>query len=79
VPARTRRIISADDAPGCGLLTIQHAQSGHSHRVTIRPLSAVFCTSRGSPCVSRNARSGTVTAIENALLVTRWQSVQWQV
>src|SRR5204862_4248949 len=76
VPPRTRRIISPGAAPGCGLLAIQQAQSGHSQRVTVRPLSAIFCASRGSPFVSRNALSGTVIASENALLVRCWQSVQ---
>jgi hypothetical protein len=33
---------------------------------------------RGSLPVDRNAAAGTTTPIETALLVTRWQSVQWQ-
>jgi hypothetical protein len=34
--------------------------------------------SRGSTPVRRNAPSLTTIAIENALLVMRWQSRQWQ-
>src|ERR1051325_61122 len=69
VPARTRRIISAPDAPGCGLLVSQQPHSGQTHLVTTRPLSAIFSSSRGSPFVRRNALSCTVIASEKALLV----------
>jgi hypothetical protein len=33
---------------------------------------------RGFPAIRRNASAGSTIAIENALLVMRWQSVQWQ-
>jgi len=79
VPARTRRTASAEFELGPGLLHIQELHSGQCHLVPTRPLSAVRRTSLGSPAVKRKALSRTTIAIEKALLVTCWQSVQWQV
>jgi hypothetical protein len=73
VPARTR---TAD--PGCGAPLIHEPHSGQTQRVTTFPLSAVFWSGRGAPLVRWKASPGTTIAIEKALLVRRWQSVQWQ-
>src|SRR5437762_13230643 len=71
VPACTR---SAE--PGVGAPQIHEPHCWQIQTVFTRPLSAVFCSGRGSPLVSRNAPSATTIAIEDALLVRRWQSVQ---
>jgi len=73
VPARTRT------KPPLGVPQTQEPHSGHTKRVLTRPLSAVRWSRRGSIPLSRRALSATTTPIEKALLVKRWQSVQWQV
>src|SRR5881394_190828 len=73
VPARTRC------NPSLGVPQIQVPHSGQTRRVFTRPLSAVRCSGRGSTPLSRNAVSGITTPMLNALLVRRWQSVQWHV
>jgi hypothetical protein len=78
VPARTRRRVSAAAVPGLGPEQIHEPHSGQTHRFTVRPLAAMRWIRRGSAPVRRNAFSLTTTAIENALLVMRWQSRQWQ-
>jgi len=75
VPPRTLRIVD----PGVGARQTHEPHSGQTQRVVTRPLSAVRWTARGSPWMRRQAPSARTTAIENALLVMRWQSVQWQV
>jgi hypothetical protein len=75
VPPRTLRIVE----PGVGARQTHEPHSGQTQRVVTRPLSAVRWTARGSPWMRRQAPSARTTAIENALLVMRWQSVQWQV
>jgi hypothetical protein len=57
---------------------IQVPHSGQTNRMLMRPLSAVRCSWRGSIPPSRKPFSGTATPMLNALLVRRWQSVQWQ-
>ena len=74
VPARTRGA-----EPNAGAPQIHEPHCGQTQRVVTRPLSAVRWTARGSPWMRRQAPSARTTAIENALLVMRWQSVQWQV
>jgi hypothetical protein len=64
--------------PGIAPLQIQLAHSGQCHRVTVRPLSAERSIGWGSPLATWNAASRTRIAIEKALPVTRWHSVQWQ-
>jgi hypothetical protein len=62
-----------------GLPNTHVPQSGQINRVLTRPPSVIPPgTVRGSLPVYRNAEVGTTTPIENALLVIRWQSVQWQ-
>jgi hypothetical protein len=75
VPPRTFSIVE----PGRGAAQTHEPHSAQSHRVITRPLSAVCWTARGSPLTRRQAPSARTIAIENALLVKRWQSVQWQV
>jgi hypothetical protein len=74
VPARTLRTVE----PGLGAAQTHEPHSAYVQRVVTRPLSAVRWIARGSPRMSLQAPSGRTTAIENALLVMRWQSVQWQ-
>jgi hypothetical protein len=45
----------------------------------VRPLSAVRWSGRGAIQLRRKAVSATTIPSENALLVKRWQSVQWHV
>jgi hypothetical protein len=45
----------------------------------VRPLSAVRWSGRGSIPLRRKPASGKTIPIEKALLVKRWQSVQWHV
>jgi hypothetical protein len=73
VPARTRI------APSLGGLHTQEPHSGQTHRVLGRPLSAIRRSGRGSIPLRRKALSATTIPKENALLVKRWQSVQWHV
>jgi hypothetical protein len=73
VPARTRTI------PSLGGPEIQDPHSGQTHRVLSRPLSAMRWSGRGSTPVRRKPASATTIPIEKALLVKRWQSVQWHV
>jgi hypothetical protein len=58
---------------------IQQPHSGQTKRVLVRPLSAVRWSPRGSIPIRRKAASATTIPSENALLVSRWQSTQWQV
>ena len=74
VPARTLRTVE----PGLGPLEIHDEHSGQTQRVVTLPLSAVRWITRGCPATRRKASAGSTIAIENALLVMCWQSVQWQ-
>jgi hypothetical protein len=65
VPARTLRNGLAD-AP----LQIHEPHSGHTHRDTLLPLSAVWSIARGSPVRWKACASISITR-ENALLVKR--------
>jgi hypothetical protein len=56
---------------GFAPLQIHEPHSGHIHRVTLRPLSAVWSIARGSLPVRWKACSSTNIAMENALLVKR--------
>jgi hypothetical protein len=47
--------------------------------VLTRPLSAGRCSGRGSTPLILNAFSATTKPNEKALLVKRWQAVQWHV
>jgi hypothetical protein len=78
VPARTARTAPGVAELALGAPQIHEPQSGQTHRVVTWPLSAVRWIERGSPFVRRKAISETTIAIEKALLVIRWQSVQWQ-
>jgi hypothetical protein len=71
VPARTRIM------PARGGLANHELHSGQVHRVLTRPLSAMRRSGRGS--MRRNALSATTSPSEKALLVSRWQSLQWRV
>ena len=73
VPARTRT------TPSLGMPQTQEPHSGHTNRVLTRPLSAVRWSGRGSIPLRRKAVSATTSPNEKALLVNRWQSVQWHV
>jgi hypothetical protein len=68
VPARTLRNAFGLADPGFAPLQIHEPHSGHIHRVTLRPLSAVWSIARGSTPVRWKACSSTTIAIENALL-----------
>src|SRR5262252_3986958 len=74
VPARTKR----STPPILGVPVSHVPQSEQTQRVVMRLLSARRCTRCGSPAVRWNASSVTTTAMEKALLVIFWQSVQWQ-
>jgi len=80
VPPRTTRIMSGVAAlRALGLPNTHVPQPGQINRVLTRPPSVTPPGAvRGSLPVDRNAEAGTTTPIENALLVMRWQSVQWQ-
>jgi hypothetical protein len=65
--------------PGFAPLQSQVQQSAQTHRVTVRPLSAVRSRDRASPPANRHASAVTTIADEKALPVSRWQTVQWQV
>ncbi len=73
LPARTRT------TPSRGKPEIQEPHSGHTSRVLTRPLSATRCRGLGSTPLRRKAVSATTSPIEKALLVKRWQAVQWHV
>jgi hypothetical protein len=66
VPARTLLNGLADEPR----LLIHEPHSGHTHRDTLRPLSAVWSIARGSP-VRWKACASINIAMENALLVKR--------
>jgi len=78
VPARTTRRSPGDAEPGSEPLQIDVPHSGQTHRVKVRPLSAVRWIGRGSVPVSANASVIMTSPMENALPVRRWHSVQWQ-
>jgi hypothetical protein len=71
VPARTKRNAFGFADLRFAPLQIHEAHSGHIHRVTLRPLSAVWSIARGSTPVRWKACSSTTIAMENALLVKR--------
>jgi hypothetical protein len=80
VPARTATKPPGAAVPGFAPLQTQAPHSAQTHRVTVRPLSAVRWKDRGStPAKKRHASAATTTADENALPVSRWQAVQWHV
>jgi hypothetical protein len=64
--------------PGFTPPQTQIPQLGQTQRVLARPLSVTPPgTPRSSLPDSRNASAGTAMPIEKALVVARWQSVQW--
>jgi hypothetical protein len=71
VPARTLRHATWFADPGFAPLQIHEPHSGQTHRVTLRPLSAVWSIARASMPVRRNACVSTTNAMEKALLVKR--------
>src|ERR1700751_4470789 len=71
VPARTVRYAFGFADPGFAPLHIHEPHSGHTHRVKLRPLSAVWSIARGSTPVRWKACASNTIAIENALLVKR--------
>jgi hypothetical protein len=78
VPAGTRNT-SRVTGSGIGPLHSDVPQSGHTHRATVCPLSAVRWNDRGWVPARWKASAATTIAIENALPVRRWHSVQWQI
>jgi hypothetical protein len=59
------------------VLKSQQPHTGQTQRIFTRPLSAMLSRGCGSSPVRR--KPATARAIENALLVKRWHSVQWHV
>jgi hypothetical protein len=76
VPARTTRRPLGPVEVGSGPLQIHDPHSGQTHRVTVRPLSAMRRIGRGRAPERMNASVSMTTPIENALPVWRWHSVQ---
>ena len=74
VPPRRLRTV----APGREAQT-HEPHPGQIHQIISLPLSTMRWTAFGSPRTIRKAPSGSTQPIENALLVMRWQSMQWQV
>jgi hypothetical protein len=70
VPARSAKTVPAGAAPGFAPLQTQVPHSTQTHRVTVRPLSAVRWKDRVSPPVKRHASAATMRAEEKALLVS---------
>jgi hypothetical protein len=70
VPARTRI------TPSLGGPVTQVEHSGQTHRVFVRPLSAVRWSGRGEMPLMLNPASDTTIPSEKALPVNRWHSVQ---
>src|SRR3954452_14423933 len=73
VPALTLRT-----AERMGPAQIHEPHLEQIHNVSTRPLVPVRWTACGSPARRWKLSTGRTIAIENALLVMRWQSVQWQ-
>jgi hypothetical protein len=71
VPARTARNAFEFGDPGFAPLHIHEPQSGHTHRVSLRPLSAVWSIARGSTPDRWKTCASTTIAMANALLVMR--------
>ena len=79
VPARTATKVPGGAVPGFAPLQIHVPHSPQTHRVTVRPLSAVRWKDLGPAPVKRHTSAATTIADEKALPVSRWQTTQWQV
>jgi hypothetical protein len=70
VPARTTRRSPGAVEVGSGPLQTHNPHSGQTHRVTVRPLSAMRWIGRGRAPERMNASVSMTTPIENALPVS---------
>ena len=70
VPARSAKIVPSGAVPGFTPLQTHVPHSAQTHRVTVRPLSAVRWKDRVSSPVKRHASAAMMRAEEKALLVS---------